>query len=215
MKNKNITQKQKELINILESKSIDINTLVYDMLTESTGTHMCDSGGDDNRHWQRNQKRSLEDFINDDIETIEKDGEYYYRTVSLFHYLTDGLELDYICQRFNNINKNPDKWDSDLWGVCEKAYEHLKYYYLPKIEDQIYNSFNWDSDLSQDIQYQFLSIDNYSYVLIQIHNGADVRGGYTSAKLFKCKYDQVINSNILDYLDQEDLEELYKYNIPS
>ena len=215
MKNKNITQKQKELINILESKSIDINTLVYDMLTESTGTHMCDSGGDNNRHWQKNQKRSIEDFINDDIETIEKDGEYYYRTVSLFHFLTDGLEIDSICQEFNNINKNPDKWDSDLWGVCEKAYKHLRYYYSPKIQGEIYNSYNWDSDLSQDIQYQYLYIDGNCYVLIQIHNGADVRGGYTSAKLFKCKYDQVINSNILDYLDQYDLEESYKDNIPS
>mgnify|MGYP005992118749 FL=1 len=206
MKTKNITEKQKELINILESKSMDINTLVYDM---------CDSGGEDNRHWQKNQKRSMQDFINDEIETIEKDDDYYYRTISLFHYLTDGLELDSICQEFNNINKNPDKWDSDLWGVCEKAYKHLKYYYFPKLENEIYNSYNWDSDLSQHIQYQFLSIDNNSYVLIQIHNGADVRGGYTSAKLFKCKYDQVINIDIIDKMFDDELEELYSENIPS
>ena len=146
MKNKKHYRKTKELINILESKSMDINTLVYDMLTESTGTHMCDSGGDDNRHWQKNQKRSMQDFINDEIETIEKDDDYYYRTVSLFHYLTDGLELDSLCQEFNNINKNPDKWDSDLWGVCEKAYKHLRHYYPLKLEDEIHNSFNWDSD---------------------------------------------------------------------
>lgn len=215
MKNKNITQKQKQIIKLLESKSMDINTLVYDMLTESTGKHMCDSGGDDNRHWQKNQKRSMKDFINDDTETIEKDGEYYYRTVNLFHYLTDGLEIDSICQEFNNINKNPEKWDSDLWGVCEKAYKHLRYYYFPKIEDEIYNSFNWDSDLSQDIQYQFLSIDNNSYVLIQIHNGADIRGGYTSAKLFKCKYDQEININMITKMDQYELDELYRDDIPS
>ena len=215
MKNKNITEKQKELIKILESKSMDINTLVYDMLTECTGTHMCDSGGDNNRHWQKNQKRSMEDFINDDIETIEKDDDYYYRTISLFHYLTDGLELDSLCQEFNNINKNPDKWDSDLWGVCEKAYKYLRHYYPLRLEDEIYNSFNWDSDLSQDIQYQFLSIDNNSYVLIQIHNGADIRGGYTSAKLFKCKYDQVINIDMITKMDQYELEELYRENIPS
>ena len=50
----------------------------------------------------------MQDFINDEIETIEKDDDYYYRTVSLFHYLTDG-QLDSLCQEFNNINKNPDK----------------------------------------------------------------------------------------------------------
>ena len=26
------------------------------MLTENTGVAMCDSGGEDGRHWQRNQK---------------------------------------------------------------------------------------------------------------------------------------------------------------
>ena len=36
--------------------------IIYEMLTEPTGTHMLDSGGDDDRHWQRNQKMSLEDF---------------------------------------------------------------------------------------------------------------------------------------------------------
>ena len=212
MKNKNITQKQKELIKLLASKSMDINTLVYNMLTECTGKHMCDSGGEDNRHWQKNQKRSMEDFINDDIETIERDGDWYYRTVSLFHYLTDGLELDSICQEFNNINKNPDKWDSDLVGVCYKAFKHLRYYYGVNIDTPTFNSYNWDSDLSQDIQYQFLYIDNACYVLIQIHNGADVRGGYTSAKLFKCKYDQTINIDMMTKMDQDELEELYKDN---
>tara|TARA_R100000654_G_scaffold1692_5_gene6207 strand:- start:6678 stop:7325 length:648 start_codon:yes stop_codon:yes gene_type:complete len=215
MKNKNITEKQKELIKKFESRSMNINTLVYDMLTESTGTDMCDSGGDDNRHWQKNQKRSMEDFINDEIETIDKDDEWYYRTISLFHYLTDGLEIDSICQEFNNINKDPEKWDSHLWGVCYKAYKHLRYYYSPKIQGEIYNSYNWDSDLSQDIQYQFLYIDNACYVLIQIHNGADVRGGYTSAKLFKCKYDQTINIDIITKMDQYELEELYRDDIPS
>ena len=43
----------------------NINTIIYEMLTESTGKHMLDSGGDNNRHWQRNQQKSLEDFENE------------------------------------------------------------------------------------------------------------------------------------------------------
>tara|TARA_R100001440_G_scaffold74159_1_gene99392 strand:+ start:442 stop:1029 length:588 start_codon:yes stop_codon:yes gene_type:complete len=193
----------------------NIEQLVYDMLTESTGTHMCDSGGDNNRNWQRNQKRTLQDFKNDDIETIEKDGDYYYRTVSLFHYLTDGLELDSLCDEFNYLNKNPEKWDSDLWGVCEEAHKYLRHYFPLKEEDEIYNSYNWDSDLSQTIQYQFLNIDGYCYVLIQIHNGADVRGGYTSAKLFKCRYTKEINIDIRDKMFSDELEELHREDISS
>ena len=42
------------------SKTTD--EIIYSMLVESTGTHMLDSGGGSNRHWQRNQVKSLEDF---------------------------------------------------------------------------------------------------------------------------------------------------------
>ena len=40
--------------------------IIYEMLTEPTGKHMLDSGGNENRHWQRNQKMSLEDFENEE-----------------------------------------------------------------------------------------------------------------------------------------------------
>ncbi len=36
--------------------------VIYEMLTESTGTNFLDSGGDNGRFWQRNQLRTLEDF---------------------------------------------------------------------------------------------------------------------------------------------------------
>jgi len=34
----------------------DTKKVIYKMLTENTGVHMCDSGGENGRHWQRNQK---------------------------------------------------------------------------------------------------------------------------------------------------------------
>lgn len=33
--------------------------IIYQMLIENTGIHMCDSGGKDGRNWQRNQKNHL------------------------------------------------------------------------------------------------------------------------------------------------------------
>ena len=70
--------------------------LIYEMLTESTGKHFLDSGGDNSRHWQRNQKKTINDFINEEPETFYKDGDYFYRDLSLFHYLSE-LETDDIC----------------------------------------------------------------------------------------------------------------------
>ena len=40
--------------------------IIYEMLTENTGTHFLDSGGEDGRNWQRNQKKTLEDFENEE-----------------------------------------------------------------------------------------------------------------------------------------------------
>ena len=42
-----------------------LEKIIYKMLIENTGIHMCDSGGDDGRGWQRNQKKSLKDFIDE------------------------------------------------------------------------------------------------------------------------------------------------------
>jgi hypothetical protein len=196
-----------------------VKELVYGMLTEGTGTHMCDSGGSDGRGWQRNQKRTIEDFDNEDEEVYsfdERDGEIM-RTVSVFHYLTNNLECDDICDEFNQIQEDSDDWDAvcSAYGVSEKAWEYLK-----NIHDdddgwevlslkRTWNTYNGDSDLSQVLQGADLEINEEQYVLIQIHNGADVRGGYTDAKLFKrgdhCDY--MIHEYLSEYMDSYDIDE--------
>ena len=65
--------------------------VVFDMLTENTGTHFLDSGMDDGRHWQRNQKKTLEDFKNEPFCTI--DPKYGDSAISLFHYMNQYLDF--------------------------------------------------------------------------------------------------------------------------
>ena len=84
---------------------METKQLIYEMLTENTGKHFLDSGGDDNRGWQKNQKKTLQDFEDEEEETIHKDGDYYYRNVSVFHYLSQ-LELDDIFRDLNKLNTN-------------------------------------------------------------------------------------------------------------
>jgi hypothetical protein len=184
--------------------------LIYQMLTESTGTHFLDSGGENDRHWQRNQKKSFEDFENEKPEEITKEGEYYYRCVSLFHWLSE-LKLDRVCREFNNINSKSDNNDSDLsWGVSKEAEDFLKFghYQVENIRD--FSSYNYESDLSQVIQGSWIELNHRCYLLLQIHNGADVRGGYTKARLFKAD-NQIINEDIPEFLYQEELEREYEY----
>ena len=185
--------------------------LIYEMLTENTGTHFLDSGGKENRNWQRNQLKTIEDFEIQKEEVYEfdfKDGEIS-RTVSIFHFLTNNLELDSICDEFNEIQKENNDWDfCDAYGVSQNAFDHIDEFWEVNIL-RTWNTYNGDSDLSQILQGADVEINDEQYVLIQIHNGADARGGYTDAKLFKrgeyCDY--LIHEYLSEFKDSYDIEE--------
>ena len=167
------------------------NQLIYAMLTESTGRAICDSGGESGRHWQRNQKRSIDDFQGDapctlELSKYERDGNVSYEpyvSISLYHHLTRILDLDGLCEEFNSIECG--NWNGEFYGTDQGQCDWLIDNGFTAKGDG-FNSYNWCANYSQDIQGQFLTSDGGDlYVLLQIHNGADARGGYTDAKLFK------------------------------
>lgn len=183
--------------------------LVYEMLTESTGKHFLDSGGADSRGWQRNQKKTIEDFENEEEELYQLDTKYkeIQRTVSVFHYLTNNLEIDEICEEFNKIQEDSDNWDADadVYGVSREAFDHIDSFCDVDIH-RTFNTYNGDSDLSQILQGSNLTINEEDYILIQIHNGADARGGYTDAKLFKME-EGMIHEYLQEFKYSSDIEE--------
>lgn len=172
----------------------NIEKLIYKMLTENTGTHMLDSGGDSGRAWQRNIKRTLADFkaeppVTHDATNVTASNEIEF-SVSTFHYLTSGiLELDDLCLKFNRKFATMPDWNSDIYGVSEKAQEWLERQLPEHTHDDSWNSYNGEYNLDQVLQGTNLttgsSYEYPEYILLQIHNGADVRGGYTDAKLFR------------------------------
>ena len=191
--------------------------LVYAMLMENTGTHFLDSGGANGRMWQRNQAKTIEDFDNELEATIEKsewtdkDGKVhteYERDVSVFHYLSE-LELDHVCDKFNELNTDCLEWGGDIsWGVCQAGADFLELIGMESKHQ--FNTYNGDSDLSQVLQGSWLDMDGETYLLLQIHGGADVRGGYTDAKLFKVQDDWIIHPYLQEYVDSSEIEEEYE-----
>ena len=161
--------------------------IIYEMLTENTGSHFLDSGGAYGRNWEHNQKRTIEDFRSDDEQTYELDcygGKLSLsRTVSVFHYLSQ-LETDDICEEFNKSNVGADNWDSETYyGVSKQGQAILDREGFA--EENTWNTYNGDCDLSQTLQGSWLISENDSgYLLLQIHQGCDVRGGYTDARMF-------------------------------
>jgi hypothetical protein len=195
-----------------------IEKTVYDMLRENTGQHFLDSGGSSSRHWQRNQGKTLQDFINEDEQVFEVDIENneVIRTVSVFHYLAGGgscLELDEICNEFNEIQdkSTDDKWSNfDIYGVFQSGADYLESFEDFQIKFD-WNTYNGESDLSQVLQGANITINGESYVIIQIHGGADVRGGYSDAKLFKVNDEGYINEYLFEYMDSYYLNEELEY----
>lgn len=164
--------------------------LIYKMLTENTGSHMLDSGGAYGRNWQRNQKMKIQDFKkrppavlelsmrdNGDIDTSI--------CVDLFHKLNKISTLDNWCEKFNRIKT--DKWDGEkYYGTSAKQEQWLERNNFTDNEKggDGFNTYNFENNFSQVLQGNFLRHDMDYYVLLQIHGGCDVRGGYTDAKLF-------------------------------
>jgi hypothetical protein len=198
------TERNINLFNSLTKTQIQL----YRMITENTGRNMLDSGDIYGRHWERNINRNIFDFIAESAESFKFDGEYLYRTVSTFHWLSQ-LELDEICDIVNELNTGSN--DSDIYGVDQEVDEWLnnnyRIYYHPTA-----NTYNFDSDLSQVVQYTEVDINESRYVFIQIHQGCDIRGGYTKAVLFKLNEEGLINSYLDIYLDKEELINMLKSN---
>ena len=160
------------------------------MLKENTGKNFLDSGGSTNRHWQRNQL--VEDFSTTEPVTWEldtyNDQTELLVTLNVYHYLMD-LSLDDRCIAFNSLqDSDGGDWvtNSDFYGMPKSGVD-----YLAELQEcnefeigRTFNTYNDESILSQTLQGTFIDIDDEKYVLLQIHGGADVRGGYTTSKLF-------------------------------
>ena len=172
--------------------------IIYEMLTEPTGKHMLDSGGAYGRHWERNQKMSLEDFENEkEYEFFDTDTEYPYREKSLFHHLIESCEFaeretmtfeNWIDEDKFNFIDNPLGRGHDLESVEEYMTERFGQ------EAECINSYNGDCDLSQTIQFVHVGdIYDNDMIALSIHNGCDVRGGYTDYRFFRIDWDMLLN----------------------
>lgn len=189
-----LTPEEKTLFSSMYPNSSD--TLLR-MFFESTGTHMLDSGGENMQQWQQHRTEGVKAFLERpeftlEPEFFEKEPEDVYTlhqlmyTLNTFKLLQKQLEEDDICKEFNAI---PDEGEcSDThYALTEEKFEKLlgllKLNTKQFLTSSLVNTYNFDNCIDSTLLYRNLGED---YVLLNVHGGADVRGGYTYPKLFKC-----------------------------
>jgi len=162
--------------------------VIFDMLTENTGVHMMDSGGDDGRMWQRNAKKTLDDFRSEPFATI--DPKYGDSSISLFHYMNQYLDFD------EELTKHFEEFATQLpeepWlEIIEEWLDVLSV----EPEGEFYSDARWNFNtynfdlwwVNQTLQGSFFGMNGKDFLIVQVHGGADVRGGYTKPKVFALK----------------------------
>jgi hypothetical protein len=153
-----------------------------EMFTENTGTHMLDSGGANGRQWQRLTGMTSADFLARPRLEIDE----YGMSRDMYHLLNDSLayapHLDVAWQQFDS--ERPDL----LWAESLELW--LDALNVP-LDGQFYddgrwtiNTYNSDNMINGTFQATKFGINGTQYIALQIHGGADVRGGYTKPVIF-------------------------------
>lgn len=158
---------------------------LHEMLQENTGAHLLDSGDAYGRAWERN--RAVLDFRKREKLGISVYGDSITFEIDLFHYLSAFLTLTDraidLQERFEEYNDHAGLADA------EDFREHLIGIGYATDNDirPTFNSYNWENSLAGTIQGVCVT-DHYgtSFIMLQIHGGADVRGGYTAPQVFEC-----------------------------
>lgn len=161
------------------------------MLTENTGTHFLDSGGACGRSWQQNQGRKFEA----EPATVLTGRWGLDVTHNVYHWLKERLEYNPNLQRqFTRWSNRPENDRESWFGCLDSFMEYLQVRAEKKGtpiggiygegDPVTVNTYNHESLLSQTIQFTYWEDEDGGHVFLQIHGGADVRGGYTKPVAF-------------------------------
>ncbi len=163
--------------------------VIYGMLTENTGKDMLDSGGAYGRNWQRNSTKTLEDFKKQQHAWLES--KYGIVSKSLFWHLVEHLTIDEpLSAYFDKFAElHPDEPYLELMSLWldSLGIEGEDDFYSDRWEFNTYNFENWLPN--QTLQGIFFRLNGEEYLILQVHGGCDVRGGYTKPRVFSLNYE--------------------------
>jgi len=173
----------------------EIERIAHEMLIENTGAHILDSGGLYGRHWERNRK--INDFRKTpSINVTVWDDGMIDVAINVYHFITKVLGRDELCERLEKEFYEFAEYKDGSWFnlMAEFSKKVLRGKYKYRILGY-WNTYNFEYNLlSQVLQGITFEVSNElgteHYVILQVHGGCDVRGGYTSPRFFKLTVDE-------------------------
>jgi len=156
-----------------------------EMLTENTGRHFLDSGGAYGRHWERNQGTDFESQSEGTVEFCNRKGELDIDpTLSVYHFLKGRLEYNpQLDEQYREYAESLDLY-LDMSSAEDFALSIDGKGLYGDGEPFTVNTYNGEDLLSQTLQYVYWTDEDGAHILLQIHGGCDVRGGYTDPVVF-------------------------------
>ena len=204
----------------------DTKKVLKDMMNENTGRHLLDSGDAYGRNFERNRQKNLEkqpamtmNFhkYGDDDTKIQM-----WPTIDTYHYLSAHLEYNETAHKLNKqFQKFVDAGDDTTRSWLQEMREWTDT--QSGNEDSItINTYSEEfNHLSQVLQFIPFTLDYLAdepseteitkdiygnYIILQLHNGADIRGGYTKPVIFKVNHDATALMSIGDNISLYDTD---------
>lgn len=174
---------------------MNIETIIDNLLKEPIAHVLCDSGRPYGYRYEKNREEGylkglnpVDAYTNED--TKERTLEI---TIPVYDFLTYNLEKDTeieadILSDLETLGINPyDIYDVEEFLKNGKAGNH--YISSTGIYDINYiNTYNGEEFLSQTLLWCPFKVDDEDdYIFLEVHNGADVRSGYTKPQIFRVK----------------------------
>ena len=156
------------------------------MFTENTGKHMLDSGGAYGRNWERNQGLTTEHFLTLPDATWERNWGFTIEAWSFCRARLDYTKTAEVLSRLMNVWELADYDNRNLYHGGDQE-EYLNHLGAERIEG--FNTYNYENALSQTLQGYTFELMGLRFVLLQVHGGCDVRGGYTLPVIFETDTD--------------------------
>ena len=166
----------------------DIEEVIDKILKEPIAKHMLDSGGAYGYRFEKNQSEGYPKGMIPVEEYTDKDSQERTLdvTIPVYDLLTYNLERDEdAIAKEQQLMKKLEKLDINPYHIFEVVEVVKEKFQEGMMAIDYINTYNFEEYISQTIQFCPFMSDDEDYIILQVHNGCDVRSGYTEPKVFK------------------------------